>query len=234
MNMNSFILFVLCVFSILLACLYYESQQHPYKEGLHFGYSVRCINGYKYRFNINTETPILERNGEPMKCDESIEITEIPDNSTKKVTTDKVELTKEYIEKYKEMAITEQAIYGILASIILAQGVLETNAGQSDLCKKHNNHFGMKWNKGRKETYAVYADDSPTDKFVVYESSWWSYRDHSKLLITMDRYKPCFKCRNDYKCWAKSLKAAGYATDKKYAEKLISIIEQYELYKYDK
>jgi flagellum-specific peptidoglycan hydrolase FlgJ len=151
----------------------------------------------------------------------------------KKSKINKVQLVNKYIEKYKDVAIKEQKLYGIPASITLAQGILESNAGQSDLSVKCNNHFGMKWLRGRKEKYAIYADDSPTDKFVVYKSAWWSYRDHSKLLITADRYKSLFKCKY-YKCWAKGLQKAGYATSKHYAKSLISIIEQYKLYQYDK
>lgn len=153
----------------------------------------------------------------------------------KKSKINRVQLVHNYIEKYKSVALREQAIYKIPASITLAQGILESNSGQSDLSVKCNNHFGMKWLKGRKEKFAIYADDSPTDKFVVYKSAWWSYRDHSKLLVTADRYKPCFKCKKkDYKCWAKGLQKAGYATSKRYAKSLISVIEQYKLYKYDK
>lgn len=151
----------------------------------------------------------------------------------KKSKINKVQLVNQYIEKYKDVAINEEKLYNIPASITLAQGILESNAGQSDLSQKCNNHFGMKWRKGRKEKFAVYADDSPTDKFVVYKSAWWSYRDHSKLLATVDRYKPCFKSKN-YKHWANSLQKAGYATSKHYAKSLISIIEQYKLYQYDK
>ena len=151
----------------------------------------------------------------------------------KKSKINKVQLVNLYIEKYKDVAIKEQKLYGIPASITLAQGILESNAGQSDLSVKCNNHFGMKWLKGRKEKYAVYADDSPTDKFVVYKSAWWSFRDHSKLLTSASRYKSLFKCKY-YKCWAKGLQKAGYATSKHYAKSLISIIEQYQLYQYDK
>jgi flagellum-specific peptidoglycan hydrolase FlgJ len=150
----------------------------------------------------------------------------------KKSKITKVELVNQYIEKYKRVAIKEQKLYGIPASITLAQGILESNAGQSSLSAKCNNHFGMKWIKGRKEKYAIYADDSPTDKFVVYKSAWWSYRDHSKLLM-LQRYKPCRKCNRDYECWARQLKKCGYATAPHYAKCLISIIKQYKLYKYD-
>jgi flagellum-specific peptidoglycan hydrolase FlgJ len=151
----------------------------------------------------------------------------------KKSKITKVQLVNQYIEKYKDVAIKEQKLYGIPASITLAQGILESNAGQSSLSVKCNNHFGMKWFKGRKEKYAVYADDSPTDKFVVYKSAWWSFRDHSKLLTIANRYKCLFKCKS-YKCWAKGLQKAGYATSPHYAKSLISVIEMYNLTRFDK
>lgn len=153
-------------------------------------------------------------------------------NLSKKQINDKA--IEKYIERFKSTAMTEQELYGIPASITLAQGIVESNAGRSRLSSKHNNHFGMKWRKGRKEKYAVYSDDTPTDKFVVYKSAWRSYRDHSKLLVRVPRYKHLFKLRvTDYKGWAKGLKKSGYATNKDYDKILISIIEKYKLYQYD-
>ena len=92
----------------------------------------------------------------------------------------------------------------------------------------------MKWRKGRKEKFVIYADDRPDDRFVVYKSAWRSYRDHSKLLVNAPRYKKLFKLkRTDYKGWAKGLKECGYATNKNYDKILISVIEKYGLHKYD-
>lgn len=138
-----------------------------------------------------------------------------------------------YIDRYLKTAKKEAELFNIPASITLAQGIIESNAGRSSLAVKHNNHFGMKWYRGRKEKYAVYRDDTPKDRFVVYRSAWWSYRDHSKLL-TSKRYKHLTKLsRLNYKAWARGLKKCGYATEKKYAEILISVIEKYELWRYD-
>lgn len=138
-----------------------------------------------------------------------------------------------YIQKYLSTAQKEAELYNIPVSITLAQGIIESDAGRSSLAKKHNNHFGVKWHRGRKEKFAVYRDDTPKDRFVVYSSAWWSYRDHSRLL-TSKHYRHLTKLkRTNYKAWARGLKKCGYATAPKYAEILISIIEKYELWKYD-
>jgi flagellum-specific peptidoglycan hydrolase FlgJ len=138
-----------------------------------------------------------------------------------------------YIKKYLKTAKKEAELFNIPASITLAQGIIESNCGRSSLARKHNNHFGVKWHRGRKEKFAVYRDDTPTDRFVVYRSAWWSYRDHSKLLNSK-RYRHLTKLkRTDYKNWARGLKKCGYATAPKYAEILISVIEKYELWRYD-
>ena len=141
---------------------------------------------------------------------------------------------EEYIQRFKKVAISEHEKFCIPASITLAQGILESASGKSILVKKTNNHFGIKCFGGcnNKNSYMM-ADDDPDDRFIKYKSAWFSFRHHSKFL-QQERYKPCFKCGDDYKCWAKQLKRCGYATSKTYAEKLIKIIETYQLYKYDK
>ncbi|MCP4439386.1 MAG: mannosyl-glycoprotein endo-beta-N-acetylglucosamidase [Aureispira sp.] len=139
-----------------------------------------------------------------------------------------------YIKQYVSTAKEEAKLFEIPASITLAQGLLESNAGASSLARKDNNHFGIKC---RKKCIgcrcANYTDDSKFDMFRIFESSWESFREHSKLL-SGKRYKHLKKLkRTDYKNWANGLQAAGYATDKKYAKKLIGIIEAFQLYKYD-
>jgi len=137
----------------------------------------------------------------------------------------------QYIDRFLKTAKQEAKLYNIPVSITLAQGIIESNAGRSSLAVKHNNHFGVKYRGFGK--YAIYKDDTPRDKFQVYKSAWWSYRDHSKLL-TSKHYRHLTKLkRSDYKAWAHGLKKCGYATDKKYAQTLISIIEKYELWRYD-
>ena len=137
-----------------------------------------------------------------------------------------------YIKRFLKTAKKEAELFNIPVSIKLAQGILESNAGRSELSRKHNNHFGMKYRGTGK--YAIYRDDTPRDRFQVYKSAWRSYRDHSKLLC-IQRYSHLRKLkRTDYKSWAYGLKKAGYATAPHYAESLIKVIETYKLYKYDK
>ncbi len=138
---------------------------------------------------------------------------------------------EKYIKRFLKTAQKEAELFNIPISITLAQGIIESNAGRSELSQKHNNHFGVKHRGNGK--FAIYKDDTPRDKFQVYKSAWRSYRDHSKLLTTK-RYKHLTKLnRLNYKEWACGLKAAGYATAPKYAEILISIIEKYGLWVYD-
>lgn len=140
-----------------------------------------------------------------------------------------------YIAKYYKTAVEEMRKFGIPASITLAQGLLESNAGQSKLAKYNNNHFGIKCFSQRcKAGHCTNsADDSHKDFFLKYNSAWASYRAHSKLL-TGAYYRACFTCGKDYRCWAKKLKERGYATSKTYDTDLIRIIELYELDKLDR
>jgi flagellum-specific peptidoglycan hydrolase FlgJ len=140
-----------------------------------------------------------------------------------------------YISKYLKTAEEEAEMFNIPVSITLAQGLLESNAGDSQLSKKENNHFGIKCKtKCLGCRCANYTDDDKYDMFRIFDSAWHSFREHSKLLAG-DRYKHLSKLdRSDYKNWARGLKSAGYATDKNYAEKLIEIIEFFKLYKYDR
>jgi flagellum-specific peptidoglycan hydrolase FlgJ len=136
-----------------------------------------------------------------------------------------------YIKRFLATAKQEAKLFNIPVSIKLAQGILESSAGRSDLSRKHNNHFGIK-HRG-KGKFAVYRDDTPRDRFQVYKSAWFSYRDHSKLLC-MERYSHLRKLkRTEYKKWAYGLKKAGYATAPHYAQSLIKVIETYKLYQYD-
>jgi LysM repeat protein len=120
------------------------------------------------------------------------------------------------------------------ASITLAQGLLESGAGESTLARKGNNHFGIKchnWSGG-----TMYVDDDRRNEcFHTYRSAFDSYEDHSRFLASGQRYRSLFKLKiTDYKGWARGLKAAGYATNPRYAESLIDIIQLYKLYEYDK
>lgn len=140
----------------------------------------------------------------------------------------------DYINKYAPIAVSEMQRSGVPASITLAQGMLESRYGLSSLAADGNNHFGIKCHRNWKGKTMRVNDDAPNECFRVYGSAEESFRDHSDFLRYQDRYKPLFELKpTDYKGWAKGLKKAGYATDPKYAEKLIKIIEDYKLYQYD-
>lgn len=139
-----------------------------------------------------------------------------------------------YVNRFKDVARSEMNKYGIPASITLAQGLIESNAGESRLSRENNNHFGMKcFSKSCKKGHcANFTDDSHKDFFRKYATSWESFRAHSNLL-SGKRYSGLRKHGKDYKKWAHGLKQAGYATDRRYAEKLIHIIKELRLDKYD-
>ena len=138
-----------------------------------------------------------------------------------------------YIDKYKDWAIEQMNQYHIPASITLAQGLLESNAGRSRLATQANNHFGIKVGSTWTGPYIVQSDDAPNDRFRKYKSARESYIDHSKFLQGK-RYQGLYRLgRTDYKGWARGLKAAGYATNPHYAESLIRVIEMYNLHQFD-
>uniref|UniRef100_UPI00404891A0 glucosaminidase domain-containing protein n=1 Tax=Flavobacterium sp. TaxID=239 RepID=UPI00404891A0 len=123
---------------------------------------------------------------------------------------------------------------GIPASITLAQGILESGVGKGKLAQTANNHFGIKCHTGWTGETIHHDDDAAQECFRKYKHPSESFRDHSLFLTTRTRYSKLFKLdKGDYKSWAKGLKGAGYATDVKYPDKLIGLIERYELYKYD-
>lgn len=141
---------------------------------------------------------------------------------------------QQYIDQYKDVAIEQMKRYGIPASITIAQGIFESGAGQSELAVKANNHFGIKCNgwSGRK---SYHDDDERGECFRAYDNAYESFEDHSKFLSSRQRYSSLFNLKkDDYKGWARGLKAAGYATNPKYADRLIDIIQLYKLYQYDK
>ena len=140
---------------------------------------------------------------------------------------------QQYFDQYKDIAIEQMLRYHIPASITLAQGVFESGAGKSELARRANNHFGIKCHNwtGRR---SYHDDDESNECFRAYDSAYESYEDHSKFLVSGQRYKSLFSLKEtDYKGWAKGLKAAGYATNPQYANKLIEIIELYRLNQYD-
>jgi len=139
-----------------------------------------------------------------------------------------------YIERFKQIAIREMNNSGIPASITLAQGILESGNGNSELALKGNNHFGIKCTPEWKGKTMLKDDDQKDDCFRVYSSPEESFKDHTEFL-KRKRYAPLFELdKNDYRGWALGLKAAGYATNPRYPELLISLIERYNLNRFDR
>lgn len=158
--------------------------------------------------------------------------TETIESTSKTVVTS--DLINSYIFNYKAIAMSNMKNYGIPASIILAQGILESGAGNGDLALSANNHFGIKCYKDWTGETAYHDDDESQECFRKYNNPDESYQDHARILTQRKRYSGLFALPNDdYVAWAKGLKAAGYATDSKYPDKLISYIERYNLYQYD-
>lgn len=201
-------------------------------------------------FNKKSSPSANEENSNPVS---SVSITDQTDNlsntysnmtygsstSGKKASSRKLAKLKKqeaYVKRFGHIAQSEMRKYGIPASIKLAQGLIESNAGESALSKRNNNHFGMKcFSRNCKKGHCSnFTDDSHKDFFRTYKSAWESYRSHSKML-NGERYRHLLQLeKTNYKSWAFGLKKAGYATDKRYAQKLINIIEELKLHEFDK
>jgi len=177
------------------------------------------------RDNTTVQTTTPSTNESTVLGPEIPEVNEMPIN-----TTDKVAL---YVHKYRAIAQYEMQKSGIPASITLAQGILESGAGNGDLTKRANNHFGIKCHNWTGEK-VYHDDDKKGECFRKYSHPSESFKDHSSFLTSRKRYESLFKLdKKDYKGWAKGLRKAGYATDPKYPSKLISLIERYHLNDYD-
>ena len=137
---------------------------------------------------------------------------------------------QKYIQQYSTLAILEQQKNGIPAAITLGQGILETEAGASELMTEANNHFGIKCNNRWQGPTFSHTDDAPDECFKKYSCAAESFRDHSEHLKTNPRYSPLFSfSQTDYASWAVCLKKCGYATNPQYAQQLIKIIEDFKL-----
>ena len=158
--------------------------------------------------------------------------TEILEATTRvKVTT---QMVLAYIEKYKDVAKDNMVRTGIPASITLGQAILESGAGTGPLSVQANNHFGIKCHKEWTGPSIRYTDDEENECFRKYDEPAQSFKDHSYFLTSRPRYAELFEFqKDDYKSWAYGLKAAGYATDRQYPDKLIGLIERYQLGKFD-
>ena len=195
---------------------------------------LSCKSKKKLATSANKELSKVERIQKKPKIESSkviineTKIKPIPKNASY------TEVVGIYIDNYSEIAKEEMVQYGIPASITLAQGILESGAGRSALSKKSNNHFGIKCHKGWTGQRVFHDDDELQECFRKYKDPKYSFRDHSLFLTQRSRYEGLFAYKkNDYKSWAKGLRKAGYATDPKYPQKLINIIETYQLYSYD-
>lgn len=163
-----------------------------------------------------------------------IKTQETPENTNPTPEKYYANTTEKYIDIYKEIAKNEMRLYNIPASITLAQGILESASGGGRLSVEANNHFGIKCHEwtGAK---IYHDDDLKQECFRKYNDAKYSFRDHSLFLTQRKRYSKLFNLKKeDYKGWAKGLKEAGYATDKNYPQKLISLIERYNLHEFDK
>ena len=141
---------------------------------------------------------------------------------------------QQYINRYKDVAVEQMKKWKIPASITLAQGLLESGAGRGRLATKANNHFGIKCHGWQGRT-VTHDDDERGECFRAYASAYESYEDHSRFLATSQRYSSLFRLKiTDYQGWARGLKAAGYATNPRYAAQLIDIIQLYKLDRYDR
>jgi flagellum-specific peptidoglycan hydrolase FlgJ len=170
-----------------------------------------------------TVTQKRERTAAPAKIPESAGI------SSKRYA----DVVEDYISSFAEIAKEEMRLYNIPASITLAQGILESGAGRGDLTRRANNHFGIKCHEWQGEK-VYHDDDRRKECFRKYSDPKYSYRDHSLFLTERRRYAALFELdRDDYEGWAKGLREAGYATDRQYPNKLIDLIERYQLNEYD-
>jgi flagellum-specific peptidoglycan hydrolase FlgJ len=175
-----------------------------------------------------TGVPVQARSSSPV----SSRTTEVIESTSKTIVYSDV--VNNYVNDYKNVAMGNMKSYGIPASIILAQGILESGAGRGDLAKSANNHFGIKCHKDWTGETVNHDDDAEQECFRKYKDPSESYKDHALFLTSRNRYSSLFQLeKDDYEGWARGLRAAGYATDPKYPEKLISYIERYNLHQYD-
>ena len=192
-----------------------------------------CKSKKAYSDKLRTKNVLNERNkSDDVKPHNGQEVV-LPSEPSKFIPF-RIESPSEYIKTFSETAQIEMMGYGIPASITLAQGLLESGYGKGELAMKTNNHFGIKCHKGWEGDYDFHDDDEKGECFRKYNHPMYSFRDHSIFLTTRSRYAFLFKLKHtDYKGWAKGLRKAGYATDPKYPQKLIYLIDKYGLHKYD-
>lgn len=184
------------------------------------------------------KTATYKRPAPTHKVDRSTAPKDAPSKSVEKGKTSTVpkvssDPVADYIDTYKQFAMDDMLQYGIPASIKLAQAILESGSGRGELSLKANNHFGIKCHDWTGESVR-HDDDALQECFRKYSHVKYSFRDHSLFLTQRSRYRNLFSLpKDDYKAWARGLRKAGYATDPSYPDKLIGLIERYQLNRYD-
>ncbi|MCB0571861.1 MAG: glucosaminidase domain-containing protein [Phaeodactylibacter sp.] len=181
-------------------------------------------------FRFSTERPFLNVNGDKPEAEA------LARPAALKGSSSKLQEQQAYVRRFSKVAQAEQEKFGIPASIKLAQGLLESDAGDSPIASRNNNHFGIKcFSRNCSPGHCSnFSDDSHKDFFRKYSNAWESWRAHSLMLRQNPRYQQLFLLeQDDYKGWANGLARAGYATDPGYARKLVNLIEELKLYSYD-
>ncbi|MEL1243359.1 glucosaminidase domain-containing protein [Flavobacterium sp. DGU11] len=215
----------LAVLSLLVSCGTSRSRIQTTKNST----AKTRTSSKKDRSSVKTKTDKKTSTAANSRNDNNVEVLE----STSR-TVVYADLVKAYVLQYKDVAKDNMKRHGIPASITLAQGILESGAGKGTLCVEANNHFGIKCHNDWKGDTVHHDDDSEQECFRKYPKAAESFNDHSMFLTTRGRYASLFKLpKDDYEAWARGLRAAGYATDPKYPEKLIGLIERYDLASYD-
>lgn len=217
------------ILSVIVLFLWSCSTKKPvYSSVKNFPPKAKSAKNYPNKKPITSTSKTIKSS----KQNQNSNTNEIIVSTSKTVVTgDVVNL---YISDFKEVAMNNMKNYGIPASIILAQGILESGAGRGDLALNANNHFGIKCHENWTGESVYHDDDSSHECFRKYNDPAESFMDHALFLTSRGRYSSLFSLqKGDYKSWAKGLKSAGYATDSKYPEKLISYIERYDLHQYD-
>ena len=229
---KKFILFSLLIFATACSTnqsVVRTSKPDPRKIGTQVAQTVRKPI---YKPTSTTKSVVNVQKTTPKSIDNIDNSSVVLEATTKvKVTT---QMVLAYIEKYKEIAKDNMRRTQIPASITLGQAILESGAGTGPLSVQANNHFGIKCHKEWTGPSIKYTDDAEDECFRKYNQPGESFKDHSYFLTSRPRYAELFQFgKDDYRSWAYGLKAAGYATDTKYPDKLIALIERYQLNKFD-
>ena len=187
-----------------------------------------------YLVSCGSKKVVIRNNSQPTQKKEVIKTSKKVKTTPKPQLVSNKEKIDNYIEKFGPIARDEMKAFGVPASITLAQGILESGMGYGRLALEGNNHFGIKCHSDWKGKRIYHDDDLKGECFRVYNDPATSYRDHSLFLTGRSRYSFLFDIKtSNYEAWAKGLKKAGYATDPKYPDKLISLIERFDLTRYD-